>query len=88
MSKIYITNNPIGQFLTASKFLVLAIIFIFWGCMQQTTNPDEIRNVYEAYNSSFEKNDLNASLSFYTDEAVRLPSDGSMIAGIAAIRDV
>lgn len=54
---------------------------------EPAANPDEIRRQYDAYNAAFQQNDVNAVLAFYTQNAVRLPSDGSIVTGRAAIAD-
>ncbi len=72
---------------TATSFLLLGLLVTACARTEPATNPDEIRQQYDAYNAAFETNDVNAILPFYADDAVRLPSDGSMITGLATMRD-
>lgn len=72
---------------TATSFLLLGLLVTGCARTEPAANPDEIRQQYDAYNAAFESNDVNAILAFYTDDAVRLPSDGSIITGLATIRD-
>lgn len=72
---------------TTTCFLLLGLLVTACARTQPAVNPDEIRQQYDAYNAAFETNDVSAILSFYTDDAVRLPSEGSIITGLAAIRD-
>ena len=67
----------------------LAIGMLVTACApaEQAVDPNEIRERYEAYNSVFGAADAEAVLAFYTDNAIRIDSDGSVMDGIAAIRD-
>lgn len=67
-------------------FLSLAL-FASACAPQRTATPDAILQQYDAYNEAFKGNDVDAILAFYTEDAIRLPSDGSIIAGLATIRD-
>ncbi len=72
---------------TATSFLLLGLLVTACARTEPAANPDEIRQQYDAYDAAFQNNDVNAILAFYTDDAVRLPSDGSIITGLATIRD-
>ena len=71
----------------AISFLLLGLLVTGCARTEPAANPDEIRQQYDAYNTAFESNDVNAILAFYTDDVVWLPSDGSIITGLATIRD-
>jgi len=87
MGNLNTGNRPMRLSTSATKFLLLGLLIIACACTQPASNPEEIRQVYDAYNAAFENNDVDAILSFYTDDAVRLPDDGSIVAGLATIRD-
>lgn len=70
---------------TLSLFFCLLIALC--ACTKRAGDPDDIRGQYDAWNVAFGNDDLNATLAFYTDDAMRLPSDGSMIKGMATIQD-
>ena len=48
---------------------------------------DDIRERHDAYNAAFGAADPEAVVAFYADNAIRVDSDGSVMDGIAAIRD-
>ncbi|MCK5484108.1 MAG: DUF4440 domain-containing protein [Gemmatimonadetes bacterium] len=48
---------------------------------------DDIRERYDAYNAAFSAADAEAVVAFYADNAIRVDSDGSVMDGIAAIRE-
>ncbi len=54
---------------------------------EQAVDPNEISERYEAYNAAFGTADAEAVLAFYADNAIRIDSDGSVMNGLAAIRD-
>ncbi len=54
---------------------------------EQAIDPNEIRERYEAYNAAFGAADAEGVQAFYTDNAIRIDSDGLVMDGIAAIRD-
>ena len=54
---------------------------------EQAVDPTEIIDRYEAYNAAFGTADAEAVLAFYADNAIRIDSEGSVMDGIAAIRD-
>jgi len=72
---------------TYAGVLLLGMLASACARPEPVANPDEIRAQYDAYNQAFEKNDVAAILTFYTDDAVRLPSDGSIVTGLATISD-
>ena len=72
---------------TATSFLLLGLLVTACARTEPAANPDEIRQQYDAYNAAFDNNDVNAIVAFYTDDAVSLPPDGSIITGLATIRD-
>ena len=86
MSNIKTGKMPV-RLLMVTKFMVLGLLFIAFACTQPASNPDEMRQTYEAYNAAFAENDVDAIISFYTDDAIRLRDDGSKVAGLATIRD-
>ncbi len=59
------------------------------GCAptEQAVDPNDIRERYDAYNAAFSAADPEAVVAFYADNAIRVDSDGSVMDGIAAIRD-
>lgn len=87
MSNLNTSNMRMRMLEIATKFLLPGLLLINWACAQPGSNPNEIRKAYEEYNGAFEKNDVDAILSFYTDDAVRLPADGSIVSGIKTIGD-
>ncbi len=48
---------------------------------------DGIRERYDAFNAAFGAADPEAVVAFYADKAIRVDSDGTVMDGIAAIRD-
>ena len=64
-----------------------ALLLVACAPAGQPANPDEVRDRYNAYNAAFEVSDVDAIVAFYVDDAVRLPSNGSIIEGMATIRD-
>ena len=72
---------------TTSNFLLAGLLVGACAAPDQAADRDAIRQQYDAYNAAFESNDVDAILDFYVDNATRLPSDGSIITGLAAIRD-
>ena len=53
----------------------------------ELSDPNEIRARYDAFNDAFSAGDPEAVVAFYADNAIRIYSDGSVMDGIAAIRD-
>ncbi|MDH3367560.1 MAG: nuclear transport factor 2 family protein [Gemmatimonadota bacterium] len=67
--------------------LLLGLLAAACAPAEPPANPDEVLQQYDAYNAAFGANDVETVLAFYTDDAVRLPSDGSIITGLTIIRD-
>jgi len=74
---------------TANLALFLAVGMFVTACAptEQALDPNVIRERYDAYNAAFGAADPEAVVTFYADNAIRVDSDGSVMAGIAAIRD-
>ncbi len=73
---------------TASALLLLTLLVTACAPTTPQADPEEIRRQYNAYNITYGKNDVETILAFYTDDAERLPSDGSIVSGLAALREV
>jgi uncharacterized protein (TIGR02246 family) len=72
---------------TLALFASLSLLVLACTPTRQATNPDEIRQRYDAYNAAYGANDVAAIAAFYVDGAIQMPNDGSIIAGRPAIRD-
>ncbi len=74
---------------TANLALFLALGMYVTACAptEQAVDPNDIRERYNAYNAAFSAADPEAVVAFYADNAIRVDSDGSVMDGIAAIRD-
>ena len=74
---------------TANLALFLALGMYVTACAptEQAVDPNDIRERYNAYNAAFSAADPEAVVAFYADNAIRVDSDGSVMGGIAAIRD-
>ncbi len=74
---------------TAKLALFLALGMLVTACAptEQAVDPNDIRERYDAYNAAFSAADPEAVVAFYADNAIRVDSDGSVMDGIAAIRE-
>ncbi len=74
---------------TANLVLFLALGVFVTACAptEQAVDPNDIREVYDAFNAAFSAADAEAVEAFYADNATRVDEDGYVMDGIAAIRD-
>jgi len=74
---------------SANLALFLAFGMFVTACAptEQVVDPNDIRERYDAFNAVFGAADAEAVVAFYADNAIRIHSDGSVMDGIAEIRD-
>lgn len=72
-------------------FLVAIAAVVFAGCgssVSVDTAADALRKVDEQWSAAAAKNDLDATLSFYADDAVVLPGNAPIATDKKAIREI